>query len=231
MKPQIILTSYIRLKYLVPTVESLRQDDVELYIVDGGSDDETIKFIKQNADGYLLFKDNPGADYLKTTGIKKFVTNDEFIITSDDLIYPAGYSKQILKNYRTINQDGLKWDFVACGKPVLETKGYVERFITVKGIDVWPAHNSQVAGAIINTALCKSVGYFPHYGKSGQGDLSYSKRMRDRGIKIGYWRNVYIDHIGAAKFRDFPEYSAAFIADHAIYESIGKEDPEGKDDV
>jgi len=217
MKPQIILTSYIRPKYLIPTVESLRQDDVELYIVDGGSNDETVKFIKQNSNGCLLFKNNPGADFLKTEGIKKFVTNDRFIITSDDLVFSKGYSKQLMESHDKLNLDGLKWDFVACGKTRHRKEPWCNHFITVNGVGVMPVRYGQVAGAVITTELCKSVGYFPLCGKSGQGDLAYSTFMKNKGIKIGYFQDILIEDIGRFKFRDYPEYTRNFQADEAIH--------------
>ena len=223
MKPQIILTSYIRPKYLIPTVESLRQDDVELYIIDGGSDEETIKFIKQNSDGHLLFKGNPGADYLKTEGIKKFITNRRFIITSDDLIYTKGYSKQLMDSHAQLNQDGLFWDFVACGKERHHSLPYCKKYIDVNGITVMPVRFGQVSGAVITTELCKLVGYFPIIGQSGQGDLAYSNLMRNRGIKYGYFKDIIIDSIGRDKYKDYPEYSKAFKVDEAKYVQSAKE--------
>jgi len=223
MKPQIILTSYTRPKYLIPTVESLRQDDIELYIIDGGSDEETIQFIKQNSDGHLLFKGNPGADYLKTEGIKRFVTNDRFIITSDDLIYTKGYSKQLMDSHAQLNKDGLFWDFVACGKVRHHSPPYCERYIDVNGITVMPVRFGQVSGAVITTALCKLVGYFPIIGQSGQGDLAYSNLMRNRGIKYGYFKDIIIDSIGRDKYKDYPEYSKAFKVDEAKYVQSAKE--------
>jgi len=217
MKAQVILTSYIRPKYLIPTVESLRQDDIELYIIDGGSDDETIKFIKQNSDGCILFKDNPGADYLKTEGIKKFVTNDRFIITSDDIVFTKGYSERIMESHDKLNVNGLKWDFVACGKDRHSEKPWCNNFITVNGIEVMPVRHCQVSGAVITTELCKSVGYFPVFGKSGQGDLAYSTLMKNKGIRIGYFKDIIIEHIGQFKFRDYPDYTKDFQADEKIY--------------
>ena len=224
-KLQIVLTSYIRPKYLIPTVESLRQDDIELYITDGGSDEETIKFIKENSDGYLLFQGNPGADTLKSEGIKKFITNKEFLLTSDDLVYPKGYSELILENYEKINKDGLKWDYCACSFDHY-LKRFNEKYQNINGVEIMPVATCQVAGAIINLKLCKSVGYFPTYGRSGMGDWSYSKRMRELGIKMGYWKNVIIDHIGASKKADYPEYTKEMVQDASKYKEIAKKDLE-----
>jgi len=209
---QVIVTSYCRPLYLRQTVKSLRQDPIELYIVDGGSDQETCDYIRSVADGCLFFEGNPGADHLKTEGIKQFVTEPEFVITSDDIAYPKGYSAQILANYRAINKNGLEWTFCACNQwSITSNPGH--RFITVNGVEILPVATSQVLGAIIDTEICRSVGYFPVYGKSGQGDWAFSKRLRDRGLKMGYWRQPIAEHIGRNKWIDYPEYSEAFAQD------------------
>jgi glycosyltransferase involved in cell wall biosynthesis len=208
---QVIVTSFCRLKYLKQTVESLRQDEIQLFISDGGSDDETKYYIEQVSDGHLFFEDNPGADHLKTEGIKKFVTDKEFMISSDDLRYPAGYSKLIMDNYRAVNDRRLAWTFMACNMPMIE--GNNQSWKLVNGIAVLETAVSQVAGAILDTEVCRNVGYFPVYGRSGQGDWAISKRIRAKGYSIGYWRQPIIEHIGQTKWEDFPEYSAKFKAD------------------
>ena len=59
---QVIVTSFRRFKYLKQTIESLRQDDVELIIVDDGSNNSEIEdYIQSNADIAILCKDNRGA--------------------------------------------------------------------------------------------------------------------------------------------------------------------------
>lgn len=223
-KMQVILTSYRRLKYMQQTVASLRQDKVELYIVDGGSDDETVAWIKQNADGWLLFKDNPGADYLKTEGIKTFVTEPEFILTSDDLLFPKGYSERIARNYLRINADYPKidWTFCACQMP---HQGIPDNaWQKVNGIECFPSSKSQVAGAIIDTAICKQVGYFPNYGRTGQGDFAFNKRLQRLGIRRCYWRDPSLVHIGAAKAEDYRELHELYIRDKAVHMAHGKKD-------
>jgi len=210
---QVIITSYCRLKYLRQTVESLRQDDIQLFIADGGSDDETKEYIKSAADGWLFFENNPGADVLKTAGIKEFVTEREFLISSDDLRYPAGYSRLITEQYRKINPANKKpeWTFVACNMPMIE-ENHLDSpaWKMVNGVQLLPVATSQVAGAILDLEACKSVGYFPVYGRSGQGDWAISKRLREVGYHLAYWRAPIIGHIGQDKWHDFPEYSAAF---------------------
>ena len=226
---QIVVTSYKRLKYLKQCVESIRQDNVQLFIADGGSDEETKEYIRQNADGSIFFKDNPGADFLKTEGIKAFITDKEFIISSDDLVYPKGYSKLILGQYKKLNKDGLKWNFCACNMLQLEdeVKKYNNPDWTwevVNGVEILKVVVSQVAGAILDLELCKFIGYFPAYGKSGYGDRAISNRLKALGINLCFFRNPMIDHIGKNKAIDYPEYTADFARDEAIWQDKAARD-------
>jgi glycosyltransferase involved in cell wall biosynthesis len=221
---QIIVTSYRRLKYLQQTVASLRQDPAEVYIVDGGSDAETVDWIKANADGWLLFQNNPGADYLKTEGIKRFATAREFVITSDDLLFPAGYAARIMANYQAINSKYPKidWTFCACQMP---HQGITrEMWQMINGVKCFPCSKSQVAGAIIDTAIAKQIGYFPNYGRTGQGDFAFNKRLEAIGIKRCYWKNPSLIHIGGDKPTDYPELHAEYLADKAQHMAHGRAD-------
>lgn len=217
---QVIVTSYCRLKYLKQTVESLRQDPIQLYIVDGGSDPETREYIREVSDGHLFFDGNPGADHLKTAGIKQFVTDPEFIISSDDLKYPAGYSELILRQYRAINTGHDKWTFVACNMPHIQVPGWSK----VNGVALYEVGTSQVAGAILSLEACKKVGYFPVYGRSGQGDWAISRRLRIAGYRLAYWQQPVIEHIGWTKFTDYPEYSAQFKEDEERWIKAAQQD-------
>jgi len=171
------------------------------------------------ADDALFLTGNPGADYLKTAGIKAFVRDREFMLTSDDLVYPSGYSSQLLRQYEHLNRQAfaddrcVDWTFCACNLPYIEKK---VRWQVVDGIELRQEGILQVAGAIIDTEVCRQVGYFPtQYGKSGQGDRAFSKRLRDIGVKMCYFRRPIVQHIGENKAVDYPEYTAEFNLDEA----------------
>ncbi len=220
---QVVVTSYQRPKYLKPTLESLRQDDVELFVVDGGSDEETVEYIKKTCDKALFFKGNPGADALKTAGVQQLVTDKEFVISSDDLVYPKGYSQLILSQYRQLNKDYFKWTFIACSMDhIIAQVG--DGYSFINGVKLYPVATSQVAGAIIDTEVCKRVGYFPVYGKSGQGDWAFSRRLREQGLALGYFRYPVLKHIGSDKDIDYPEYSQMFRDDELKWRDIARRD-------
>lgn len=219
---QVIVTSYRRLKYLVRTVESLRQDPVEIYVVDGGSDEETVAWIRANADGWLLFRGNPGADYLKTEGIKRFATQREFILTSDDLLFPGGYSARIMDNYLRLNAryPRIEWTFCACSMPHQP----ITAWQTINGIECFPTAISQVAGAIIDARIARKVGYFPNYGRTGQGDFAFNARLERIGIRRCCWKDPSIEHIGSEKPRDYPDLHEFYLRDKREHMPHGRRD-------
>jgi len=220
---EVVVTSFRRLEYLKQCLESLIQPGVEIYVADGGSDEETLEYIKATAKGWILFKDNPGADFLKTAGIKEFVTQPQFVVSSDDLVFPIGFAETLQTNFNLINKGKLKYPFCACHLPSLEIRvptwpvewGWKK----VNGVEVLVVSTTQVAGSIMDLEATKQVGYFPNYGKSGQGDRAISKRFRDAGYFNCYFKTPSIIHIGRNKAIDFEEYTEAFNMDDKKYQA------------
>lgn len=214
--------------YLRKCVESLKQDaDVRVCVADGGSDNTTVEWIKANADAWILFKDNPGADWLKTEGIKFFVTDREFVITSDDIVFPLGWSKTLLDNYLKLNNnpDNPVFTFCACNYGPAERVGVQHRsWQIINGVECLPTSTSQVLGAIMNRKICERVGYFPNYGQSGQGDWTMNHRLGKIGVQRCYFRTPMVIHIGDHKFEDFPEYSRDFRVDEDTWQGHAKND-------
>lgn len=231
MRPQVIVTSYRRLNYLNQTLESMRQDDVEIIVIDGSAGDggEMERFLQSAyADGlldefYQFSEPNPGADVLKNHGVG-CIDQPTFIISSDDLIYPPGWATLLMDNYRKINSGPDKYTMCACsteeliaewGKRPEHADGNAYR--TINGVKFMGVGFSMVAGAVMDTDAVRRVGCFPVYGKTGCGDVAISKRLGKLGYHVGYFREPVCRHIGREKVADYPEYSAAFRIDEDEY--------------
>lgn len=213
MKTQVIVTSWQRPKYLLPTLHSLRQDNIELYVADGGSDEETIKIIREYADDFLVLPGNPGADVSKNEGIRRFVTNPYFIITSDDLLFEKGYSDLIVEQFTKLNSERLVYAMMACSTDHIiyhHQAGFVP---TEHGFRIMPVGTCMVSGAIMPTQLFHIIGGFPVYGKSGCGDHAISKVLRDLGYKLGFFEDIVCKHIGVNKAHDYADYTTDFRVD------------------
>lgn len=211
-KLQVLVISCQRPDYLWKTLASLRQDDVELFVLDGGSGQDVQNRIKSIADSHVFFGENLGADRHKNIGIRAFITQPEFLISADDIIYPAGYSTLLLNQYRALNHNGMQWPFMACNFSYIEKRG-PHPWQMVNGIEVLETGGVQSSCAVVSHAIWEAVGGFPEYGKSGQGDHAIGLRIRKLGYKVGYLRNPVIEHLGDNKERDYPEYARAFQED------------------
>lgn len=235
MKPlQCIVTSYKRPRYLAPCLESMRADgDIELYVVDGANGEGTLDIIREHADGYRLLEGNPGADVLKNEGIKHFVTGPVFVCTSDDFLYPRGWAQQVQEAYARLNEKQLK--FVMMASPTEEViarhtqpegvgDGVGVHYLRDQcGLDIMTTSISMVAGTIMSTVATAIVGGFPVYGKTGQGDIAISRCFRKHGWEVGYLRHPVIKHLGRFKGTDYPEYTADWNADDAIWQRAARE--------
>lgn len=213
MKLQCIVTSYCRPTYLEACLKSLRQDDgIELCVVDGGSDEKTLTLINQLADRWLFLENNPGADALKNAGIREFVTAPEFMITSDDLVFPAGWRKLLTTQYARLNAKRLEFAMVACPLPAFLDRE--EHYYTHEsGVRIMGAGRPMVSGAMMDCEATKRVGGFPEMGKTGLGDRLIGPRLAKIGLKGCYLHEPVLEHIGATKAEDYPEYTRAYNED------------------
>ncbi len=231
MKLQCVVTSYKRPLYLRMCLASMRQDDIELYVVDGGSDEETKKYIREVADGCHFMEGNPGADVLKNEGIKRFVTQPHFVMTSDDFEYQQGWTDLLYEQWAKLNEAGPNYAMLASPSrdivkwyhdeiPPGRQNEYREEF----GVTVMPRKTCMVAGTIMDTGATHRVGLFPVYGKTGEGDIAISLRFARIGLKVGYLLNPVVDHIGRGKYDDYPAYSADYDAEASIHRKRARED-------
>lgn len=221
----VIVTSYRRPKYLKPTLESLRLDrSHKIFVADGGSDAATLAIIRNLADGHLVLEGNPGADVLKNMGITEWGKGQQRVmITSDDLVYPPGAVSWALEQYSRLNRGKAKWTFCACNMDYID-KAPPRPFVSLNGVDLLEVDTCQVSGAILEIDVWKKVGGFPVYGRSGQGDWAISRRLRQLGYRMGYFRRPCLVHLGAAKWSDYPDYSADFERDSSLFQAAAKKD-------
>lgn len=201
---QVLVQSYRRLKYLKQTVDSLRLDDVDLFIVDGGSDQPTKDYIKSVADKYLFFNDNPGSDFLKNEGIKHLITDNYFILSADDIEYSEGYSKLMKQQFEKLNWCELKWAFCSSNMEIVENQNL--KWSTVNGVDIYQVSGLQSASAIVSRVALMQVGLYPVYGKYGAGDWALGKMLLKSNYHCCYIRQPMVIHLGNNNAVDYPEF-------------------------
>lgn len=218
---EILITTWNRLAYLKLTIKGIKENanaPVRIYACDGGSTDGTIEWLKGNQDieKMALFEDNPGADHLKSYGAKEFVEGGKFFITSDDIVPPKDYIIGMLGIDYLLNSGKLEYVFICPTTAHLNSIfEYQERkWQNVRGVDLIKVGAPQPQCSLVDKKTLEGVGYFPRqYGKSGSGDFALGKRIAKLGHKSCYVKDVVVEHIGASKEKDYPEYSKDFDAD------------------
>lgn len=224
---QVVVTSYQRPRYLKPTVDALRkQERVEIIVVDGGSDDATRTWIAANSDRSRFFRNNPGADFLKNTGME-MITDPVGMVMSDDLIMPTGGAEWAFEQYSKLNIHGRagdpEWGWVACNMDYIERKP-PRLWKSVNGVDIMKVDTCQVSGVMMDRELWKRLGGWPRYGRAGSGDWAFSARMRKAGYKLGYLRRPCLVHLGSGKYKDFADYSEEFDAEQRQWHQLARAD-------
>jgi len=211
-----VIISYNRLEYLKRTFESLIRNqyyDNVYSICDGGSTDGSVEYIKELysknlIQHYAIFKNNIGADVLKSYGACYFIKGEIGFITAEDIIYPPNWDKHLLDFYNMISRK----------EKVYGVFGYLD-VIKNRGIVLPDSINGyrykemkwQPCG-IINKNLIKEVGYFPRqYGIIGSGDHALFRRMRNRGYKSYIVSPPDLIHIGKNKAKDYPELHKIYL--------------------
>jgi glycosyltransferase involved in cell wall biosynthesis len=238
MALQCLITTYRRPKYLEQCLRSMRDQAgaaIELFVVSGDDDPETVAILEQLADRYRLIPDNPGADVLKNEGIADFITDPSFLISSDDFLYPANWVPTVLEQWERCNQPNRAFAMMASPSEEIvafhAAPGFTggTRYRPIRGLDLMPTGVSMCAGAMMDSELCDHVrralkrkgqaGPFPVYGVTGQGDIAIAKEFAALGFEVGYFRHPVLKHIGGQKGVDYPEYTADFAADDSVWQA------------
>lgn len=260
-QPIVIVTSFNRPAYLKACLESLKRSDCFIGVVDGGSTTDGIAEALDLADDFLIVPNNPGADVLKNEGILRWVLGypngrrlhhkvnlpsvfpipDDFIVTSDDFIFPVSWLNQLIFQWRAIRAAGAKlgirYGMMACptdlvierhtfpegGGPNRRGCGYhYQKAPGCPEIEIMPTSVTMVAGTIMDTLAVHQCNGFPVYGRTGQGDIAISIELRARNWERGYFKEPVLRHLGQAKYEDYPDYSAAFEADDDIWQGLAR---------
>ena len=113
---------------LLPSLE-LQKAQLEIIVVDDASDDESdlllYEDIKKNIDQYISLKQHVGANYARTKGFRKVVS--EYLIFSDaDIFFYPGVIDRMLSRIKEYDADFVYGDFV--------WKGEEARLITMKAM-------------------------------------------------------------------------------------------------
>ena len=220
----IMMVTYNRLELTKRTLEDLLKTTdfpFNLIIVDNGSEDDTVKYLKE------FCAENCGKGFFKGYIIKENEKNlgiaigrnqclarskEEWLVTFDnDVLVPNGWLTEcidILKANRQYACIGVNFEDKAY--PIVKLKG--------KEFQDKPRGNLGTACMVFNRSLQKMLGYFNHleYGKYGLEDSDFGARVSFAlKMKLGYLSSPG-SHIGSGAY-DVGAYRAYKTAEHDKY--------------
>lgn len=232
-KLQVIVSSCRRPRALEACLASLRQSDIELYVVDGYEGMDTSAIIEQYADDFRLLSGNPGADVLRNVGLRNFANQPLVFITSEDYVYPAGWAEEVLSNcYRLEDAHragGRRWGMLACPtqQTIIEHSNYsvaaCSRYQSdlFSDMEVLRTDVESGSGILIDREVLRRIGGFPVYGLHGAGAIALNVEMARRGCATGYFKTPVVRHLlsGAAGYE--PAHEVVLWKDRARTHSPG----------
>ncbi|MEK7383366.1 MAG: glycosyltransferase [Elusimicrobiota bacterium] len=178
MKFSVIVAAHNEGHQIVSSLKCLRQSSktspVEIIVVDGGSDDDTVASSREWADETLcLEKPNRGAQW--DAGARKATGNHLFFLRAD--VHPPGNWQQVLERFWLLNED----------KKISAAVFSVDygRDLGLRALSAWS--NARVRAGILaaDHGLCttvdiyKAVGGYPPFAELE--DFELSRRLRARG--------------------------------------------------
>jgi len=229
MKAALMMATYNRLDLTKRMLKSLFETTTipfSLIIVDNGSEDGTVEFLKDYqwpCDAHLIFNEaNKGIAVARNQTLKKAdeIGTDWFCTIDNDVEMPKGWLKQcidILKANKSYGGIGVNME--PAPYPIVTRNGCT--------FQDKPQGNLGTACMVFPKAVHQMLGFFTtEYGLYGEEDADWGMRTRVCGFKLGYIQEMG-NHFGDGEvdtgaYRDFKTEShrrnlAAFNRNCAAY--------------
>jgi GT2 family glycosyltransferase len=204
-KISLMMVTYNRLELTKITIENIKKRTSELdynfIIVDNGSTDGTVEYLKELGSGYdlILNIENQGIGIGRNQSLKRAdeLGTDWYVTIDNDIDVPDGWLSDainILKanqNYGAIgvNMEGNPYPIVNLNGCIFQNK---------------PQGNLGTACMVFRKQLHEKIGYFKVYNKYGLEDSDFGMRARVAGFKLGYILGMGT-HLGCGE-NDVGEY-------------------------
>lgn len=202
----IMMVTYNRLDLTKQTLKCLEENtkrDFNLIIVDNGSKDGTIDFLKDYKLKNLhliLNEENKGIAIGRNQALKKAVElkTDWYCTVDNDIEVPDGWLTEcidILRANRAFGMIGVN----------MENVEYPLKTVNDFTFQVKPRGNLGTACMVFPSYIQKMIGYFnTEYGPYGEEDADFGMRVRVLGMQMGYISRMGV-HLGEGE-QDVGEY-------------------------
>lgn len=183
-KISLMMATYNRLELTKQTIDNIKKRtkcDYELIIVDNGSTDGTVDYIKTITNHLILNKENLGIGRARNQALfyADKIGTDWYATIDNDIDVPDNWLSDcidILKNnsdYGAIgaNMEGTAYPIIIKNGCTFQNK---------------PQGNLGTACMVFRKQLHQAIGFFKEYNKYGLEDSDFGMRARFFGYKLGY---------------------------------------------
>lgn len=211
---------------LLNSLESLDfpRQDFEIIIVDNGSEDETLNFLRSKKDIRLLFENHKISSYAaRNVGIEASLGQILAFTDSDCEVDPQWLKRALLE------MGPLGYDIVS-GKiqrrltGELSASNLIDDCLYLRNDLYYKQGVSATANTFIKKKCFESIGLFPDILKGG-GDWVWTAHATRAGFKLGYFPEAVIYH----QTHDFISLAKKFFRGGTCYKEVSFSiDPTGK---
>ena len=196
----VIIVTYNGMKWIPKCLQKLSESDIELHpiIIDNGSSDDTVTFIKDHYPSIELIQtnENLGFGRANNIGIENAISNNAgyvFLLNQDGYVEPDTISKLVSfhkthPEYGVLSPKQMNGDGSALDKKfdsIVLSKDCIVRSYKAESTEVFDVSFVMAAFWLISATCLRKVGKFDpiffHYGEDGD----YLSRVRYHGLKIG----------------------------------------------
>jgi glycosyltransferase involved in cell wall biosynthesis len=207
MKLSIVIPVYNRKQLLLNTLESIGRSDIEVIIVDDGSD-ERLDFADYRVIRLERSKGWHGPCLAYNAGFKA-ATGDVIMINSSECVHRGNVIGYVQKHFK--ENDYFSFSTYMLGED--EDLGNL-RFDNFWGVKIGVKSFIPYCGVISQENMAKLGGYDERFSKGiGFDDYDFTDRVKNLGLKMKIIRNPYIIH----QWHKPTEYTNNINLDYLMY--------------
>jgi Predicted glycosyltransferases len=209
MLTSIIIPTYNAHALLQSTIDSIRKhtkEDYELIVVDNGSTDGTLDYLKQQQIITISLPENTGFPVACNWGLR-LARGDRLLLLNNDVLVTAEWLYRLNRTYDTVSNMGIIGPMTnyASGKQQITLDGRYDEFaakLRAEQDGQWEPVNRIIGFCMLfSRQMMQQIGMLDERFSPGHfEDDDYCLRIRWAGAQVAIAKDVFVYHHGSASF-------------------------------